>query len=92
MVDDPAYYKADDSRYIQTENCLITLQQLANYHRKQFNIPVLGITGTNGKTTSKELIASVLSTHYSVLYTEGNYNNQIGVLRLGPVTEDILKS
>lgn len=88
VVDDPIYYKQNDARYIWTENCLTTLQQLANHHRKQFNIPVLGITGTNGKTTTKELLAAVLSTHFSVLFTQGNLNNQIGVpltlLRLTP--------
>ena len=88
VVDDPFYYRANDTRYIWAENCLTTLQQLANHHRKQFDIPVLGITGTNGKTTTKELLAAVLSTHFSVLFTQGNLNNQIGVpltlLRLKP--------
>jgi len=61
------------------ENCLIFLQKLANYHRKKFNIPVIGITGSNGKTTSKELINAVLKTTFNVLCTEGNLNNHIGV-------------
>ncbi len=56
-----------------------TLQQLAKYHRLQLNIPVIGITGTNGKTTTKELIAAVLSRKYNTLYTQGNLNNHIGV-------------
>ena len=61
------------------ENCLKYLQQLANYHRKKFKIPILGITGSNGKTTSKELIYQVIKQKYRVLATEGNLNNHIGV-------------
>jgi len=61
------------------ENSLIFLQKLANYHRNKFNIPLIGITGSNGKTTSKELINVVLSTKYNVLCTQGNLNNHIGV-------------
>lgn len=79
LVDDKKHYNADDDRYLWTDDCLKTLQQLANYHRKQFSIPVLGITGTNGKTTTKELIAAVLGSQYAVLYTQGNLNNHIGV-------------
>ena len=60
-------------------NSLIFLQKLANFHRNKFNIPVIGITGSNGKTTSKELINSVLSQKYKTLYTKGNLNNHIGV-------------
>jgi len=67
------------------------LQQLANHHRKQFRIPVLAITGTNGKTTTKELINAVLSKKYQTLATTGNLNNHIGVpltlLKLKPDTE-----
>ena len=55
------------------------LQQLANYHRRQLKTPVIGITGTNGKTTTKELISTVLSRKFNTLYTEGNFNNHIGV-------------
>jgi UDP-N-acetylmuramoyl-tripeptide--D-alanyl-D-alanine ligase len=61
------------------EDALKTLQQLAQRHRKIVGIPVIAITGTNGKTTTKELIATVLSTKFNLLYTEGNLNNQIGV-------------
>ena len=61
------------------ENALLFLQKLANQHRKQFNIPFIGITGSNGKTTTKELINAILSTKYNVLCTEGNLNNHIGV-------------
>ena len=61
------------------DNCLQALQQLANYHRRQLKTPVIGITGTNGKTTTKELISTVLSRKFNTLYTEGNFNNHIGV-------------
>lgn len=69
-----------DSRCILVEDTLIALQQLAHYHRMQrHDIPIIGITGTNGKTTTKELLASCLSQALDVLYTEGNLNNHIGV-------------
>lgn len=77
IVDEEAY--ATGERTILVENCLKTLQDLANYHRKQLPVKVIGITGTNGKTTTKELLATVLSKQCSVLYTEGNLNNHIGV-------------
>jgi UDP-N-acetylmuramoyl-tripeptide--D-alanyl-D-alanine ligase len=64
---------------VQVESGLETLQQLANYHRHQFEIPVIGITGSNGKTTTKELMYSVLSQKFNVLATDGNLNNHIGV-------------
>ena len=64
---------------IYVDNVLDTLQQLANYHRRQLAVPVLAITGTNGKTTTKELVTSVLSQAYKVLSTQGNFNNHIGV-------------
>lgn len=66
-------------RYILVDNCLQTLQQLANYHRRQLGTRVIGITGTNGKTTTKELISAVLSQSHNILYTLGNLNNHIGV-------------
>ena len=66
-------------RLILVEDVLTTLQKLANYHRKQFEIPVIAITGTNGKTTTKELISAVLESHYPTHYTKGNFNNHIGV-------------
>ena len=61
------------------ENALEALQQLAAYHRRQFRIPVVGITGTNGKTTTKELVAAVLSCKFNLVSTKGNLNNHIGV-------------
>ncbi len=64
---------------INVGSSLLTLQQLANYHRSKFEIPVLGITGSNGKTTTKELLAEVLMKKYNLLYTKGNLNNHIGV-------------
>ncbi|PCE64586.1 UDP-N-acetylmuramoyl-tripeptide--D-alanyl-D-alanine ligase [Sediminicola luteus] len=73
------------------EDSLKALQQLAQHHRKQFNIPVIGLTGSNGKTTTKELIASVLSKKFETLATLGNLNNHIGVpltlLRITTKTE-----
>lgn len=63
---------------IMVESVLKTLQQLATYHRKQLNIPVIGITGSNGKTTTKELIATVLGTTKKVHFTKGNFNNHLG--------------
>lgn len=66
-------------RIILVDNVLVTLQQLAKHHRQQLGIPVLAITGTNGKTTTKELVAKVLSEKYKLVYTRGNLNNHIGV-------------
>ena len=69
----------EDDRYILVDNVLKALQDLANYHSKQFTHPVIGITGSNGKTTTKELLATVIKTKYKLLYTQGNLNNHIGV-------------
>lgn len=86
IIDNPEYLSGD--RMILVDNVLDCLQQLAHRHRKALGIPVIGITGTNGKTTTKELLASVLATKFNVLATEGNLNNQIGVpltlLRMNP--------
>ena len=83
VVDDPCVCEAvsasEASRYILVDDVLTTLQQLAAYHRRQLGIPVIQITGTNGKTTTKELTAAVLATKWHVLYTQGNFNNHIGV-------------
>lgn len=68
-----------NARCVVVEDTLQTLQQLARYHRTQLQIPVIGITGTNGKTTTKELISTVLQTKYKISYTQGNFNNHIGV-------------
>jgi UDP-N-acetylmuramoyl-tripeptide--D-alanyl-D-alanine ligase len=70
---------SDDKRLIKTNDVLITLQQLAKYHRQQFSIPFIAITGSNGKTTTKELVSAVLSSHYITYTTQGNLNNHIGV-------------
>lgn len=76
--------------FILVDDVLTTLQELANYHRKQLKIPVLAITGSNGKTTTKELIHSVLSTQYHTSATKGNLNNHIGVpLTLLSINNDI---
>jgi UDP-N-acetylmuramoyl-tripeptide--D-alanyl-D-alanine ligase len=79
VIDEASYAVEGDGRYIVVDDALTALQQLANHHRRQFRTKVIGITGTNGKTTTKELIASVLSKSYRVLYTLGNLNNHIGV-------------
>lgn len=68
-----------DERVITVPDTLEALQRLAAYHRQQFSIPVIGLTGTNGKTTTKELIKAVLGAKYNVTATEGNLNNDIGV-------------
>ncbi len=77
VIDEKQFQKNEN--YFLVDDVLKALQQLANYHRKQLNIPVIGITGSNGKTTSKELINVVLSKKYKVLATIGNLNNHIGV-------------
>ena len=71
--------RISSDRLILVEDCLQTFKDLAREHRRQFDIPVIGITGTNGKTTTKELVAAVLSQKYNVLYTQGNFNNDVGV-------------
>jgi len=77
IVDDPSLdYHA---QLIQVNDVLSCLQDLATYHRQQFDIPLIAITGSNGKTTTKELISLVLESHYPVHYTQGNFNNHIGV-------------
>ena len=73
------YSEALDDRILQVADVLTTLQDLAKHHRQQFNIPFIAITGSNGKTTTKELIAAVLSSHFKTYTTIGNLNNHIGV-------------
>ncbi len=68
-----------DERFVRVNNTLNSLQKLALHHRKQLNIPIIGITGSNGKTTTKELVNKVLSKKYTTLCTRGNLNNHIGV-------------
>lgn len=92
-----AYAIIDDPRYCRNERTLLvndvlqSLQQLASLYRSQLKIPIIGITGTNGKTTTKELIAAVLSTRFQTIATHGNFNNHIGVpltlLSIKPDTE-----
>lgn len=77
VVDEKSVGTGD--KYILVEDVLKALQQLANYHRKQFDVPVIAITGSNGKTTTKELVNAVLSKKFNVLCTQGNLNNHIGV-------------
>ncbi|HNY05870.1 MAG TPA: dUTP diphosphatase [Candidatus Egerieousia sp.] len=86
VSDDEKLVKEARKKYpkkiILVDDVLRTLQMLARHHRLQFKIPVIGLTGTNGKTTTKELITATLATRYKVVSTTGNYNNDIGV----PVT------
>ena len=77
VVDEAEY--ADAPNIILVDDCLKTLQMLAREHRRALGTPIVGITGTNGKTTTKELVATVLQKRYNVLYTQGNLNNHIGV-------------
>ena len=84
-LDKGAAYAVVDDSSVQGEHIILVpdvlkaLQQLAHYHRCQLGTTIVGITGTNGKTTTKELIAAVLQKKYNVLYTQGNFNNHIGV-------------
>lgn len=79
VVDEKEYADANDDRYILVDDALVAFKELAREHRRQFNIPVIGITGTNGKTTTKELITAVLSEKFNVMHTQANYNNDVGV-------------
>ena len=78
VVTEDVSLKEEKGFYV-VKDALLTLQELAAYHRSQLTIPVLGITGTNGKTTTKELVTCVLQTKYKVSFTKGNFNNHIGV-------------
>lgn len=79
LIDDAKLAIPGDNRYLLTDDCLRTLQQLANHHRRQLGTPIVGITGTNGKTTTKELVAAVLKQKFVLHFTQGNLNNHIGV-------------
>ena len=78
VVDDEKYIKKNDKVFL-VKDTLVALQNLASYHRKKLNLTIIGITGSNGKTTTKELIGEVLSKKYNTHFTKGNYNNHIGV-------------
>jgi len=77
IIDEAKY--AEDDRFLLVDNALSTLQKLAHYHRSQMNLKVIGITGSNGKTTTKELIHKVLNKKYTTLATKKNFNNHIGL-------------
>ncbi len=79
IIDETEYIEDGNDKIILVDDCLVALQQLASYHSSKLNIPIVGITGSNGKTTSKELLDKVLSSQYSCYATEGNLNNHIGV-------------
>ena len=92
VVDKPEY--ATDDRYMVVDNGIAALQELAQYHRKQFDIPVIAIAGSNGKTTTKELIADILRTQKDVVASIGSENNHVGVpktlLRMTPQTDIVV--
>ena len=79
VVDEGSVVPPGDARFVLVDDVLSTLQQLAAWHRRQWGGPVVQVTGTNGKTTTKELLAAVLGRKYNVHYTQGNLNNHIGV-------------
>lgn len=79
VMDNASLYDSNDGRMILVDNVLEALQKLAACHRRRLGTPVIGITGTNGKTTTKELTNAVMSTTYNILCTQGNLNNSIGV-------------
>ena len=77
VIDNPEYALPEGTLLV--DNTLLALQDLAREWRRELGLPIIGVTGTNGKTTTKELLATVLSTKYNIHYTQGNLNNQIGV-------------
>jgi UDP-N-acetylmuramoyl-tripeptide--D-alanyl-D-alanine ligase len=77
IIDEDEYKYSE--QFLLVDDVIKALQELANYHRKQFDIPFIGITGTNGKTTTKEFISAILSKKYKTICTKGNLNNHIGV-------------
>lgn len=88
IIDEYEFDKGE--QYILVDNVLETLQKLANFHRRRLLIPIIGITGSNGKTTTKELLATVLNSQYNCHFTKGNLNNHIGVpLTLLEIKEDV---
>ncbi len=93
VVDEEPFY-VDPQRYILVPNALQALQDLASYHRDQLNVPIIAIAGSNGKTTTKELLRAVLETTYSTFATPGNFNNEIGLplalLMIKPKTKAVV--
>jgi UDP-N-acetylmuramoyl-tripeptide--D-alanyl-D-alanine ligase len=88
VIDEEKY--AQEDKFLLVEDALSSLQDLARHHRKQLNIPVIGLTGSNGKTTSKELVNAVLTERYKTFATFGNLNNHIGVpLSILSITDDV---
>ena len=91
VVDEADVEESNPEKFILVEDVLTALQQISRYHRKRFRIPVLALTGTNGKTTTKELVAACLRKKYNVVATQGNLNNHIGVpltlLRIDETTQ-----
>ena len=88
VIDNPEFKKSE--QYILVDDALIALQELAKHHREQLKIPFIGLTGSNGKTTTKELINAVLSQKFKTLATKGNLNNHIGVpLTLLEINNDV---
>lgn len=79
IVDEWEHSKPANPQIIQVKDVLETLQQLANFHRRKLKIPIIAITGSNGKTTTKELVATILQKRFEVAFTKGNLNNHIGV-------------
>lgn len=79
VIDEEEHALSGDDRYFLVKDVLTALQQLANYRRKQLSIPIIGLTGSNGKTTSKELLHAILKQKYRTTATVGNLNNHIGV-------------
>lgn len=79
VIDEKEYAVDGDDRFIVVDDCLVAYKEIAREHRRQFHIPVVGITGTNGKTTTKELLSAVLAEKFNVMRTEGNFNNDVGV-------------
>ena len=77
IIDNPEYALPEGTLIV--DNTLLALQDLARAWRRELALPIIAVTGTNGKTTTKELLATVLSTKYNIHYTQGNLNNQIGV-------------
>jgi UDP-N-acetylmuramoyl-tripeptide--D-alanyl-D-alanine ligase len=77
IIDNPNFVKGD--QFLFVNNVLEALQELAKHHRRQLHIPIVGLTGSNGKTTTKELIRAILAEHFNVFATKGNLNNHIGV-------------